>query len=491
MSRQITSPPCPVPAAVLRRGALSQNQNEQPDLADLEVQYFCTADTTGKSALGTSPWRCTFDDDKTALPVLNQTSKICSNVVLNVTYRFDTFEQKISKVRVTVTLGNVRLPAQSSATIATSESPVNTITQYFITTFLNTSNASSSATVTRSGNPGYIRGLPLLAVTSSGSDSTLTQLLVRSPSGDGLCTSSSTTPILYGETSSTGCLLKLGIDDMRNCTRVRELVRANQEALLKATHVGRTGNARATTNEDWLPIIRETIKDPPTTSNTTFTGVCPDIPYGLLVHVLVAEAGRYKGVAQMEVVGLKISYKYTTWQFQCVSGYGLSCLATPNKGINVTQTINLVTPNATIAPSVTVSVSTPVNVSSVVQSNDSTIAPSVTVSVSPSVNSSSVVKSNDSTPNKSNQSSDSYSPRQMYFVLESSVVFIDVPATEPAKVKRSLDQSGICYEDVCKEELFYPLSPAYQGEPKDKVMAYFLLLLFLALVTFSFTRPWG
>jgi hypothetical protein len=43
---------------------------------------------------------------------------------------------------------------------------------------------------------------------------------------------------------------------MRNCTRVRELVRTNQEALLEATHVGRTGNARVTIDEDWLPIIR-------------------------------------------------------------------------------------------------------------------------------------------------------------------------------------------------------------------------------------------
>jgi len=46
------------------------------------------------------------------------------------------------------------------------------------------------------------------------------------------------------------------MDDFKNCSRVRELVLANQEVFLKATHVGRTGNALATVDEDWLPIIR-------------------------------------------------------------------------------------------------------------------------------------------------------------------------------------------------------------------------------------------
>lgn len=171
MPRDITSPPCPVPAAVLRGGTLSQNQNEQPDLADVEVQYFCTA---GNSA-NLSPWRCAFDDGKTAppLPVLNQTSRMCSNVVLSVTYRLDVFGQNVNKVIATVTLGNVKVQSQSYSNIATSESVVNTMTQYYRTTFVRVSNTSVvSSVVSRSGNPGYVRGLPVLALTPAGEVST-------------------------------------------------------------------------------------------------------------------------------------------------------------------------------------------------------------------------------------------------------------------------------------------------------------------------------
>lgn len=162
MPRDLANPPCPVPAAVLRGGTLSQNQNEQPDLADVEVQYFCSAGNLGKS----SPWRCAFDDGKTAppLPVVNQTSQTCSNVVLNVTYHFETSGQKLTKVKVMVTLGNARLQVQSYSNLATSESPVNTITQYFQSRFVGVSNSSDSNIVSRSGNPGYIRGLPVLAL---------------------------------------------------------------------------------------------------------------------------------------------------------------------------------------------------------------------------------------------------------------------------------------------------------------------------------------
>jgi len=167
MPRGISSPPCPVPSAVLSKGTLSQNQNEQPDLADVEVQYFCT---TGSSA-SSSRWRCAFDDGKTAppLPVLNQTSNMCSNVVLNVTYRFDVSGQIINKVTAVITLSDIKVQPLSYLNVVTSESNVNTLTQHFKTTFVQVSNTSSVSgindTVNRSGNPGYIRGLPVLALT--------------------------------------------------------------------------------------------------------------------------------------------------------------------------------------------------------------------------------------------------------------------------------------------------------------------------------------
>ena len=57
--------------------------------------------------------------------------------------------------------------------------------------------------------------------------------------------------------------------------------------------------------------------------------------------------------------------------------------------------------------------------------------------------------------------------------------------------RRTADQTGICYRDVCKEELFLPLTEAYRGEPRDKAVALSLFLIFLSLVTFAVTKPWG
>lgn len=57
--------------------------------------------------------------------------------------------------------------------------------------------------------------------------------------------------------------------------------------------------------------------------------------------------------------------------------------------------------------------------------------------------------------------------------------------------RRTADQSGICYRDVCRGELFLVLTEAYQGEPRDKALALSLFLIFLALVIFAVTKPWG
>ena len=103
------------------------------------------------------------------------------------------------------------------------------------------------------------------------------------------------------------------------------------------------------------------------------------------------------------------SYRYTTWQFKCVSGYGLSCSLAGND-TNFTQVVS--SPSAI----------TPTAASS---------------SVNLSITNSSV------TPAKQNSSSSEngaqareYAPRFQNFVITSSVVFIKVPAVKPQRVKR-------------------------------------------------------
>ena len=61
---------------------------------------------------------------------------------------------------------------------------------------------------------------------------------------------------MYGHDSSSGCLLRLALHDLRNCSQLRQLVWTNQERLIQATHVGRTGNANLDVAEDWVLIIK-------------------------------------------------------------------------------------------------------------------------------------------------------------------------------------------------------------------------------------------
>ena len=77
-----------------------------------------------------------------------------------------------------------------------------------------------------------------------------------SPGPNSLCADSALTPVLYGQDTFSGCMLRLSIDDMRNCTFLRELILTNQNRLIQAADIGRRGNAFLNNSADWLPVIR-------------------------------------------------------------------------------------------------------------------------------------------------------------------------------------------------------------------------------------------
>ena len=77
-----------------------------------------------------------------------------------------------------------------------------------------------------------------------------------SAGSDSLCAGATTTSVTYGTDSISGCLVRLSLDDMRNCSKLRDLVKSNQDKLIQASQVGRTGNANMSIEEDWIPVIR-------------------------------------------------------------------------------------------------------------------------------------------------------------------------------------------------------------------------------------------
>lgn len=539
----LSRPACSLPPAVLARAP--------PELASSEVLYYCgdispyVTMTTGSMTSNSSSLfdgpsmeipmlqRCAFDDGETLppSPTFDRTSRTCSNVVVKVEYEFKWRERQVDAVTAKITLGIVQLPSlQPKSGLATSDSFANTLGQIFSVKFLHSPrlNASTISQIPfqRSGNPGYVRGLPVVSRNLDNSSGQVRsgKIQLWSPGPNSLCADSALTPVLYGEDAFSGCLLRLSLDDMRNCSSLRELVLTNQNRLIQATDIGRRGNAKLNSSNDWLPVIREPIANNVETSSEE--GNCPGILSGLIIEMLVTDAGKYGGVPQMEIVGTRIRLQYSTWHFKCVSGFGLSCFIINDTDAGSSHvlpspslTSSAVEPSVSENP-VNHSIS-PVNLTAglsatpfpsllMTQTTSSSAAEvasppvisTVNFSITQTANLSNIsTASSPVTPEASvsaatgskvnNTGTRQYEPRFQYFMVTSSVVFIKVPAEKPQRVKRTVDQSGICYRDVCKEELFFPLTTAYQGESREKTLALSLLLIFLALVTYAVTRPWG
>ena len=197
LSRDLSPQPALLPAAVLRDGTLSSTPSVPPKFAKTDVRYFYAPDPSRSVAMTTNvpagnsgasslfstgsgnetesdqPDRCDFDDTETLppTPAFDETSRVCSDVVLSVKYELTWRGQEIVGVRADIFLGDVVIPKgrddSRDTLLATSQSSAATVTQTFDVTFihspLETQNYSTpQAPRARSGNPGYIRDLPVL-----------------------------------------------------------------------------------------------------------------------------------------------------------------------------------------------------------------------------------------------------------------------------------------------------------------------------------------
>ena len=189
MPNKLSRPACPLPPAVLAEGRLNDTVGGIPEISTTQVQYYCgdvaryvskasplSQDSVSSSSLfknntqeNKTPERCEFDDGETLppAPVFNKTTRICSNVVVKVEYEFKWRERRVDGVQAKVTLGDVTIPElKASSGVATSNNFISTISQSLSVKFLHSPAVNlSSASETpfqRSGNPGYVRGLPVL-----------------------------------------------------------------------------------------------------------------------------------------------------------------------------------------------------------------------------------------------------------------------------------------------------------------------------------------
>ena len=197
MPTKLGRPACLLPPAVLAQGRLNDTAGAPPELANTDVRYYCgdvsayvsmTPEAPGDLQLNSSSLfgtnstetpafqRCVFDTGETIppAPAFNKTTRVCSNVVVRVEYEFKWRERRIDAVMGKVTLGNVRLPALKPQTgRATSDNFVNTLGQTFSVKFLHSpqiiNSTKNQIPFERSGNPGYLRGRPVLSRNSDNS----------------------------------------------------------------------------------------------------------------------------------------------------------------------------------------------------------------------------------------------------------------------------------------------------------------------------------
>uniref|UniRef100_A0A8C5UC36 Tectonic-1-3 domain-containing protein n=1 Tax=Malurus cyaneus samueli TaxID=2593467 RepID=A0A8C5UC36_9PASS len=138
----------------------------------------------------------------------------------------------------------------------------------------------------------------------------LGSLNIWQPAGRGLCASATYRPVLFGVDSYSGCILEVSINE--DCNLLRGNVTEKLNALIQATHIGKSNNSSYSDLNDWVEII----------SNTGgLKGFCPDIPANLNIRIIFAEVGAVQGIPQQQILAVQISYSAVLWQFQC----GLGC----------------------------------------------------------------------------------------------------------------------------------------------------------------------
>ncbi|XP_032435650.1 tectonic-2 [Xiphophorus hellerii] len=236
----------------------------------------------------------------------------CEKMTLALDYKFYWKENAITNISLTRTVGTVI----SNGILTTRYSVV----------FLN----GESMAEPNSGNPGYQVGRPVIAGILVNNTELIqrTPINVWKPVGDGLCSTDSMKPVVFGENSTSGCLLPIGKQNMTQCDLLRETVAALQSSLTTAAYVAQRGNPDLTTMTDWLNISFVTPNSSSVMNNNS--GVCSDIPFHQHISVWSLTTSLVDGIPQREIQALEISYGMSTWALDCRGG-SISVCEDPEK----------------------------------------------------------------------------------------------------------------------------------------------------------------
>uniref|UniRef100_A0A3Q4GPE0 Tectonic family member 2 n=1 Tax=Neolamprologus brichardi TaxID=32507 RepID=A0A3Q4GPE0_NEOBR len=218
------------------------------------------------------------------------------NLTLALDYKFYWRENGITGITLTRTIGTIILNSL-------------TLTTKYSATFLN-------------GEFSYQVGRLVVAGIVEALDNNTdlikrTSVNVWKPS-DGLCSTAGMKPVLFGENSTSGCLLPVSRQNLTQCSLL-ETVTNLQADLIAATYVAKSGNPDFLTMADWINIS-------PLNSSTAMensTSTCYDIPAHLHIHIWSVITSVVEGVPQREIRALQVP---SNWALDCGGGAISSCV---------------------------------------------------------------------------------------------------------------------------------------------------------------------
>lgn len=238
---------------------------------------------------------------------------VCENLTLALDYKFYWKENGITGITLTRTIGTIILNSRA------------TLTTKYSATFLNGEFSGEK----NSGNPGYQVGRPVIAGIVEALDNNTglikrTSVNVWKPVSDGLCSTAGMKPVLFGENSTSGCLLPVSRQNLTQCSLLRETVTNLQADLIAATYVAKSGNPDFLTMADWINISFVTLNSSKAMENSTST--CYDIPAHLHIHIWSVITSVVEGVPQREIRVLQVSNSPSNWALDCGGGAISSCV---------------------------------------------------------------------------------------------------------------------------------------------------------------------
>ncbi|XP_038053223.1 tectonic-1-like [Patiria miniata] len=244
----------------------------------------------------------------------------CGNVLLQVAYTIThNSSGAIEAVNVQLVLGNI-----------TSTTGYLRFGQKYTVAFFK---ADEVDTFSRSGNPGYIPGMPILAGNlvsqlvdgetrfsielSSDRNNWLT--VVKS-TADGTCETNpdSRIPVNFGEDLRTGCMVSVTFSDTADRCQIIQDAALNALNGVTREYVATFGNSDVENVGDWVPILYEQITGSPSSS---VEGTCNNMVVALHIEVIYANVGSLVN-PQAKILGVRYNYaEGKTLSYTCAGAY--------------------------------------------------------------------------------------------------------------------------------------------------------------------------